>query len=129
MDFYFDEQLPKKVANALDVLEQHDGVHRVFSTELEFGIGLKDVPLYHKLKEVNGILITHDLKMLTRVNEFSALKELGISAFIISLPSGINYTLTYQTIFGKWEEIKKISRKQAMPFICRLKMKGQPEFL
>jgi hypothetical protein len=37
MDFYFDEQLPKIVANALNVIETHEGVNRVFSTEIEFG--------------------------------------------------------------------------------------------
>lgn len=33
MDYYFDEQLPKLVANALNLLESHEGVNSVFSTE------------------------------------------------------------------------------------------------
>jgi predicted nuclease of predicted toxin-antitoxin system len=129
MDFYFDEQLPKTVANALDVSEQHEKVHRVFSTEMKFGKGVKDITLYKKLKEVNGILITHDLKMITRIAEFTAIKEPGITVFFINLPGGVNFTLLYQTLFEKWEEIKQISRKEKHPFVCKIKMKGKTEFL
>jgi hypothetical protein len=129
MKFYFDEQLPKKVANALDILEQHDNEHRVFSTEIEFGKGVKDIPLYHKLHEAGGILITHDLKMITRIAEFTAIKDLGITVFFINLPSGVNFTLIYQTLFEKWEEIKEIAKRQKHPFVCKIKMKGKPEFL
>ena len=84
----------------------------IFSTETEFGKGVKDIELFDKLKKVNGILVTHDLKMRTRKNEFSLIKELGITVFIISLPSGANFELQYQTIIGMWPEMKKdISKK------------------
>lgn len=130
MDFYFDEQLPKIVAEALNVLESREGVNRVLSTETEFGKGVKDVELYKKLKDVNGVLVTHDLKMITRKNEFALIKECGVSVFILSLPSGANFELQYQTIIAKWAEIKKLyRRKSSMPFVCRVKMRGDPEFL
>jgi hypothetical protein len=130
MDYYFDEQLPKLVANALNLLESHEGINRVFSTEESFGKGIKDTDLFRRLKEVNGILVTHDLKMTTRKNELSLIKELGISAFVISLPSGSNFELQYQTIIGMWPSIKKISRKNRNDsFVCRIKMRGEPEFL
>lgn len=129
MTFYLDEQLPKAIAMALDTLEQHDGVHRVLSTEQEFGKGVKDVDLFDVLSRVDGVLITHDLKMVTRKNEFSIIKSLGVSVFIISLPSGANFETIYLTIIGMWPGIKKIARKQTRPFVCRLKMRGQPEFL
>jgi len=130
MDYYFDEQLPKIVANALDVLESHEGINRVFSTEVVIGKGVKDVDLFKELKVLNGILVTHDLKMTTRKNEFSLIKELGITVFIISLPSGANFELQYQTIIGIWPKIKKILKKNGFsPFVCRIKMRGEPEFL
>jgi hypothetical protein len=130
MDFYFDEQLPKIIANALNIIEGHEGINNVFSTETEFGKGISDLELFARLKEVNGILVTHDLKMKTRKNEFSVIKELGVSVFLISLPSGANFELQYQTIIGIWPEIKKICRKQrGIHFVCRIKMRGKPEFL
>jgi len=130
MDFYFDEQLPKVVAEALNILESREGVNRVLSTENEFGRGIKDVELFKKLKNVNGVLVTHDLKMITRKNEFALVKELGISVFILSLPSGANVELQYQTIFAKWSEILKLYRKNSSKaFVCRIKMRGDPDFL
>lgn len=129
MDFYFDEQLPKVIADALNVLESREGENRVLSTEAEFGKGVKDIDLFEKLKDVNGILVTHDLKIITRRNEFSLIKQLGISVFILSLP-GANFQLQYQTIIGKWEEIKQLCRKnKSTSFVCRIKMRGDPEFL
>jgi len=130
MDFYFDEQLPKVVAEALNILESREGMNRVLSTEIEFGKGIKDIELFKKLKDVNGVLVTHDLKMITRKNEFGLIKELGISVFILSLPSGANFELQYQTIFAKWSEILRLHRKNgSKPFVCRIKMRGDPEFL
>lgn len=130
MDFYFDEQLPTVVAKALDVLESQQGVNRILSSETEFGKGIMDIDLFKKLKNVNGILVTHDLKMITRKNEFALIKELGISVFILSLPTAANFDLQYQTIFAKWSQILELYRKNSSkPFVCRIKMRGDPDFL
>lgn len=129
MDFYFDEQLPKLVAEALNTLEKHDGINRVLSTEIEFGKGIKDPDLYQLLKKCDGILITKDLKMITRKNEFSLITELGITVFFINLPDGSNFNDIYQTIIVKWQEIKKICKKRKRPFLCKIKMRGAAEFL
>jgi hypothetical protein len=130
MDFYFDEQLPKVVAEALNVLESREGVNRVLSTETEFGKGVKDVELYNKLKDAHGVLVTHDLKMITRKAEFALIKHLGVSVFVLSLPSGANFEFQYQTIIAKWAKIKELYRKNnSSPFVCRIKMRGDPEFL
>jgi hypothetical protein len=68
--------------------------------------------------------------MKTRKNEFSLIKELGITVFMISLPSGANFETQYQVIIGMWAEIKKILKKnKSNPFVCRIKMRGSPEFL
>jgi hypothetical protein len=125
MDFYLDENLPHVIAEALDILEKHYKIHRVFSTELIWSKGIKDDSLIVKLKEANGIWITHDLKLKTRVNEFYLMKEEGITVFIISLPSGYDFTVMYRTIIYRWEEIKQICIKNEQPFICRLLIRGQ----
>ena len=99
------------------------------STENEFGKGIKDIDLFQRLRGVNGILVTHDLKMKTR-KTFSLIKELGITVFMISLPSGANLETQYQVIIGMWPEIKKIVKMhKSEPFVCRIKMRGSPEFL
>ena len=125
MDFYLDENLTKFIADALHCLEQKDKINRVFSTEMSLGKGIKDCPLIKKLKEVNGIWITHDLKLMTRLNEFLLLKDEGVTVFIISLPSGCNFVLQYRLVIDRWEEIKKICRKHKQPFVCRLLIRGK----
>ncbi|MFA5299556.1 MAG: hypothetical protein WC389_15310, partial [Lutibacter sp.] len=77
-----------------------------------------------KLKEANGIWITHDLKLKTRANEFQLIKDEGISVFIISLPSGYDFVTMYRTIIDRWEEIKQICKKNKDPFVCRLLIRG-----
>lgn len=130
MDFYFDEQLPPSIAEALNLIEGHEKKHRVFSTASVFGKGVQDIDLFRKLQEVNGILVTHDLKMLTRRKEFELIKDLGISVFVISLPDGANYELIYRTIIGdKWHEIKALWKKRRNEsFVCRIKMRGDHDF-
>lgn len=128
MNFYLDENIPPRIASALNILEGDDG-HFVFSTELEFGKGIKDDELFYRLQEASGILITNDLKQITRRNEITLLKELGITSFVLSFPSGSNFELKYRTMILHWEEIKRTCRKNQMPFICRITAKGKFEIL
>lgn len=129
MDFYCDAQIPTAVIEALNIIESSDSneiKYRVRSTAKEFGDDIKDIALYHKLKEVNGILITHDLKMTTRAIEFTMLKELKLTAFVISLPHNRSYSIIAQAMVNRWFEVRKIFRKHKheMPFICRLTTDG-----
>jgi len=128
MDFYFDENFSYRIANALNELEQVEKVHNVYSTEIKFGKGIKDIPLFGMLKTANGILITKDYKMRTRTDEFEALKSNGITAILISLPRQ-SFTLEYQTLISRWDEIKKLCEKEKRPFICRMTIRGKPSML
>lgn len=129
MDFYFDEQLPKRVANALNELEGHDGIHNIYCTELKFEKGIKDPELFKRLQAVDGILISNDLRMKTRNNEFTLIKELGITAFLISLPSGSGYWIKVKALIKHWDVIKEVASKHKRPFVCRVMMRGEIKFL
>jgi hypothetical protein len=129
MDFYFDENLPKLVAQALDILEKKWNVNRVYSTEETFGKEIKDCPLIKKLKEVNGIWITCDQKIITRSNEFQLIQEQGLTVFIIVLPGKCNFSIIYQDIISKWEDIKEICSTTKHPFVCKAKRNGSYQFL
>lgn len=67
--------------------------------------------------------------MKTRKNEFSIIKDEGVSVIIMSLPSGANFDVIYQTIIARWEEIKKLCKKYKTPFALRVKMRGETEVL
>lgn len=130
MDYYFDEQLPPSIAGALDLLESHEGKNRVYSTSVAFSKGITDSDLFQKIRESNGILVTHDLKMVTRRKEFSLIRELGISVFLVSLPSGADYEMIWRTIVEKWPAIKEWQRKHRnKPIVCRIPIRGKPVIL
>lgn len=126
MTFFLDENLPERVALALDALEGADG-NIVKHTALEFGKGVQDPDLIPKIKKCNGILITNDDKMKSRKQEYEIIREEGVSVFFISLPKGAPFELKYKTIINKWEEIKKICRKNKHPFMCKIKMRGETD--
>jgi hypothetical protein len=126
MDFYFDENLPVRIANALAALEEGEN-HNVYHTTLAFEPSIKDPDLYPLIRNRNGILVTNDMKMLSRAPEYQIMLTLQITAFFISLPKGADFALRYRTIFDKWEDIKLICRKNKRPFMCRIKMRGKPE--
>lgn len=123
MDFYFDENLPPRIAHAFDALEGKDG-HRVYHTQEVWGQGIKDVDLYPKLKAANGILVTNDLKMISRRNEFSLLKELQITAFIMSFPKGSTFDEKARHMFLRWAEIKDCLGGK-LPVIYEIKNNGK----
>ncbi|HUS87507.1 MAG TPA: hypothetical protein VMW76_09720 [Bacteroidales bacterium] len=125
MNFYFDENLPRAIARALNELEKNRTDTIVLSTEDVWGKGIKDSPLIEKLHEAGGIMVTNDLKM--KHNYYELLKKNGVSAFFIAFPSGVNFEYRYQHVFKIWEDIKKIARKEKHPFICKIPNRGKPK--
>jgi hypothetical protein len=128
MDFYFDENLPPRVANALNALEEGE-MDNVYNIQDAFGKGILDPDLYPLLKKVNGILITIDLKMLSRKNEYGLIKTLGITVIFLCIPKHENFVFKYRTIIDKWEEIKRVCKENKHPFMCKIKMRGVLEIL
>jgi hypothetical protein len=129
MDFYLDENLPKRVARALNELEGEKAIHKVLSTEVEFGKGIKDPDLFQKLKEVEGILITNDIRISTRQSEFSLLNDLKISAFLITFPKNSGYWEKALKIINTWNLIKEITEKNSSHIIVKIKNNGTFDYL
>jgi len=120
MDFYFDENTPPRIAAALNVLEGEKSDINVFHTQVKWKKGVKDPSLYPLLKEVNGILVTCDLKMMTRRAERQIIQEHAVSVIIFTVPPGSNFINRYQFIFKKWEAIKKFCKDNKPPFMGRI---------
>ena len=122
MTFYFDENIPKYIARALNELEKERTDISVFSTEDVWGKGIKDPQLIENLNEANGILVTYDLRMRYTYREL--LKENKTTAFFIAFTKGVNFEHKYKFVFRIWENIKKTARKQKHPFICQIQNNG-----
>jgi len=125
MNFYFDENIPRAIARAVSELEKSATNYNVQHTADAWRGGILDPELIVNLKNVNGILITNDLKMKRAFRELLAKKK--ITAFFISFPSGANYEYRYTMIINNWVKIKQISEDERHPFICRIMPRGQPQ--
>jgi len=55
MDFYFDENLPERVARALNELEGKQSSVNIYSTVDKWEKGIKDPDLAVKISEADGI--------------------------------------------------------------------------
>lgn len=126
MDFYLDENIPERIAEGLNYFEGEKRKHNVYSVVEKGLAGKKDVDLFPKIKEWNGIFITNDLKITTRKNEFELLKELGLSVFIVSFKKGSTYWERVNTIMNRWQLIKEIAEGETKPFVCHVKLIGKP---
>lgn len=120
MDFYFDENTPPRIAAALNVLEGEKSDINVFHTQVQWGKGVKDPSLYPLLKKANGILVTSDLKMMTRKAERQIIMKHAVPVIIFTVPPGSNFPSRYQFIFKKWEAIKKFCRNNNPPYMGRI---------
>ena len=127
MNFYFDENLPPRISKALNELEGKD--NNIYHTQLEFKKGVKDPDLYPLLKDNDGILITNDLKMLSRTAERSLIITYKISVVFIKFASGSNFVTKYQLIFKKWEEIKDELKNNKLPIMFIVKPVGKNQLL
>ena len=126
MDFYLDENLPPRLAKALNELDEEN---RILHTQIEFGKGIKDVPLIDKLNEIKGIkiIVTNDKKFKQRIHQYRVYKDNNLSTIMISLPAVTNYWVIINTIVNKWELITKLSREHEHPFICKIYLRKNPQ--
>ena len=59
----------------------------------------------------------------------SLLKKMGVTAFMILLPSGADFDLVAQIVFDKWWQIKKICQSEKLPLVCKMPVRGKYTFL
>lgn len=121
MDIYIDENLPHRIASAMDAFDEDNNV---IATEKKFGKEIKDVPLIGLLNSTQAhVLITNDLKFKSRLHQYREYQVNNISVFMVSLSSGANDYLKFKTIVEKWELMMKICRENPDPFVCRIYQK------
>lgn len=125
MNFYFDENIPGAIARAVSELERSATNYNVQHTKDAWGEGILDPELIRNLHDVDGILITNDLKMKKAYCEQLAKNK--ITAFFISFPSGASYENRYTLVINNWLTIKQISETEKRPFLCKIKSRGKPE--
>jgi hypothetical protein len=129
MIFYFDENLPHQLAEALNILEARgkDGV-KVFSTKSIFGGGIKDEDLIPRIAEENAFLITQDINIHRTRLQYELYQKHNLGIFFLKLPkNSANYWQIVQVTIEKWIEIKDLAKNGKKPFAAFVKPKGKIE--
>lgn len=130
MDFYLDENIPIRIANAINYLEGDKRIHNVYSTTEAFGSGVLDPDLFPKISQVSGIYITNDLKVAHRKDEFELLNHLSIGTFLLCFKPSSSYWERVLFVMKNWEYIKQTAvynEPKKCHYICRIKVAGKPE--
>lgn len=130
MDFYLDENIPIRIAMALNYLEGENRVHNIYSTVEKFGAGVSDLDLFQDIAKTKGIFITNDLKVAHKKDEAELLRELSIGTFLINFRQGASFWERVIMIMKNWVFIKETAKYyelKKLHFICRIKITGKPE--
>jgi hypothetical protein len=125
MNIFLDENLPERVAVALNALEGIKSPIDVYHTGAYFGWGIKDVDLIAKIKAATGVLITQDDRIRKNAAEIGLIKKEGVSVLIIGISAGSNFEKIYQFIFKHWESIKnQCDKSKKAPFVAKILSDG-----
>jgi len=110
MIFYFDENLPKQIAEALNILDKNN---EIFSVKEKFE-GLKDLELIPELAKERAILITFDKNMRRNTAEKQPLQKNKMLVFFLA--SKPNYWDLVKLFIRFWDKIVAKAKKADRPF-------------
>jgi len=128
MNFFIDENLPPKIAEALDIL---DNSNNIYSIPKYFEIGIKDEDWIPKLFNLKGIVITQDTNINRTKKQWDLFTSNNLGGFFIKTSSktGLNYWDLVKLIINNWEEIKQKNKKTKRPFGYRITQRGKMELM
>jgi hypothetical protein len=120
---YIDENLPKQLAEGLDILVRHPfPTFEVKSIRDTFGVGSKDQLWIPPAGRQHAAVITQDLN----IHRTRSLRELytmnGLGVFFFKPPSKKGYTYwdMVEQILKRWRSIIEICDKTSTPFAFKV---------
>lgn len=128
---YIDENMPRQLAYALNLLQQPLNEREktpveVVSIAEEFGFGAQDEDWIPEVGKKSGIVITQDYNIQTTRHQRVLCEAHRLGMIYIKPPSnkGLSYWDMVLLLINRWDEIKKIARKEKLPFAFRGTMRG-----
>lgn len=110
--FFFDENMPRRLAEAL---QQHLG-ESVTHLYHHFGAtGVLDPEVLRFVGERGGCLVTRDRKIMRRPHERRVIQEMGIGAFFLKDSLDDLCSMT-RALIHNWPEMKRCARTRERPF-------------
>lgn len=126
MKIYIDENLPVKLANALNILQKvlnkKEGLDiEVVSIKEAFYSGVKDEEWVIKTGKEKAIVITQDFHLQRIRHQRDLCKEYNLGMLFVHPPSknGFSFWEMTKLLIKRWEEILRIIKKDTPPFAYR----------
>ncbi len=133
MTFYFDENLPSQLANAIDLLQENDPDYQAKVTSIidRFQRGVSDEDWIPILGKEGATVITHDYQLHRRSDQRKLYKVHGLGLVIIRPPSktGLLYWEQVKLTIKHWNEILETDLSTKKPYCLVIKQRGKPELL
>lgn len=123
MTIYFDENMPKHLADGFRILQKPEGFKSGFSIEIkyipdEFGRGAKDTEWIPNLGK-NAFVITQDVSINRRKHELELYRQYKIGMFFLrgaSKKSGLSVWEMVEILAKRWDEITEVILTKNPPF-------------
>ena len=123
---YIDANFPHQLAKGLNVLQEplnlKEGISiKILSVDEAFGEGVKDEDWIPRAGKEDGIIITQDLHIQTTRHQRDLYQKHGLGMFFFKPPSknGYPYWEMVRQVINRWDEMKKLIRKNKQPFAFR----------
>ena len=134
MKVYIDENMPRQLAHALNILQEvlnaKEGTRiEILSIPEVFGEGAKDEEWIPKAGKEKAYVITQDYRIQTTRHQRDLCVQHGIGMFYIKPPSknGLSFWEMTKLLIDRWEEIRKIIKKNQPPFAYRCTLRNKFE--
>lgn len=131
---FVDENLPPQLAEGLHVLQgpqnEKDEIKlEVFSIRSRFGQGTKDEDWIPEIGKVQGVVITQDYRIQTtrKLREMCIEEKVGLFFFNPPSKEGFPYWEMVKQTVRRWEDIKRIIKKNKPPFAFRCSARSEFE--
>lgn len=125
MRLFFDENMPQKVAAALQALGVCEAQHVLD----ELGTGTPDEEVFRFLSEKDWLLITQDDRIRRRPQQRRALLDAGLGVFILIGRGNKSVAGMMLFLLAHLEEMEERARRTQRPFIFGIPDRGKIERL
>jgi hypothetical protein len=121
---YIDENLPKQLAQAFNLVQSHLNKQEKKTIEVHsmkvLNEGASDIEWFNQLKGENAVILTQDRNIQRHKHEREAYKENGIGIIFFKQPKGgLSFWNSFKHLVRWWDDIKSICYKEKLPFAYR----------
>jgi hypothetical protein len=137
MTIYFDENIPKHLAEGFALIQKFEGLKANMNVEVKyiptaFNKGIKDPDWLRQIEKNKSYVITQDVHLNRRKQEIELYRKQGIGLFLLrgkSKKQGMSVWEMVEALAKQWPEILEIIRSKKPPFAYEVKLKGQPKMV